>query len=84
MERNKTLSVSFAPEVGEIDPIERLLFRSKLMVVNNYPALTVTAWRGHERMRYDEPLITTANRPIDVETALRLACLHLLARLENE
>lgn len=90
MTRDEIKTVSFAPEAGEVSPFERLCteficLEVRRDVADVFVAACVRDFNVEENLHHTESLTTTSGDPIDFQTALELASLHLLARLaENE
>lgn len=92
MSREQTATVSFAPEPGEVNPFERLCFRCYEVDVRmltdgstTWVELEVRAVADDDQTllmeRCEQPLTADDGTPIDFPTALTLASLQLLARL---
>lgn len=89
MEREQTISVSFAPEPGEVSPFERLCRLRYIHWLEFYEGdelviTTVSRDENDDEETVKQSLITYEGEPIDFDTALQLASLQLLARLEEQ
>lgn len=94
MERSETVTVSSAPEPGEVSPFERLCCRSWTVTIrmltdgtHEWLELTMHAVADDDQTLVEETheqrLTTDSGDPIEFDTALQLAASFLLARLEE-